>query len=348
VRFIDDRALAHLQRVSDEPDLTGTRYRLLGELGRGGMGAVHLVLDEELGREVALKVARATGPAGGAGDPGDPATAELAELAELAGRLRQEARIIAGLEHPGIVPVHDVGLLPDGRVYYVMKRVRGERLDRWAARKPGQGALLRLFQRICETVAFAHAHGVIHRDLKPENVMVGEFGEALVLDWGIARPASAADGGGEAGQAVGTPAYMAPEQARGEAQAIDARTDVYGLGAVLYFLLAARAPFDGPSARAVIDRVAGEAPSPLRGVQPAVPRRLESICAKAMARDPADRYGSADLLAADIGRFLDGEPVAAHRESALETVSRLASRHAVLLSLLGTYLLVRVLLALLT
>ena len=145
------------------------RYRILRELGRGGMGAVYLADDTVLGRKVALKVV-ATGVS-------DPAAAE---------RMLREARIIARLEHPGIVPVHDAGALPDGRVFYAMKRVDGSRLDALAPGMP-LAERLRVFQRVCDAVAFAHAHGVIHRDLKPSNVMVGRFGEVLVMDWGIAK-----------------------------------------------------------------------------------------------------------------------------------------------------------------
>jgi serine/threonine protein kinase len=350
VRFIGDDALEHLCRVTDEPDLSATKYRLAGEIGRGGMGAVYVAEDGELGREVALKVT----------------TYELGP--EIAERLRREARVLARLEHPGIVPVHDFGILPDGRAFYVMKLVRGRRLDAWAREHADRRAALRLFQRVCEAVAFAHAAGVLHRDLKPENVMVGSFGEALVMDWGIAKelarlappdapagaePRALPDSMGDtlpasgeqtaAGAVLGTPAYMAPEQARGEIDSLDARADVYGLGAMLYFLLAGRPPFDGDSPRAIVARVLDAPPPPL-GAD--VPAPLAAIAHKALAKEPAARYQTALDLARDVDAWLDGNPVSAHPETTIERAVRLARRHAVLLALLGAYLLVRVLLAL--
>ena len=312
--WLSDAVLEHVGAVAEEPDLSGTKYRMKGPLGRGGMGVVYAVHDVELGREVALKVSSSANLDG-----------------EEHERLRREARILARLEHPGIVPVHDMGTLPDGRVFYVMKRVKGERLDAWVKHVVDRRARLRLFQRVCEAVALAHAQeeAVVHRDLKPENVMVGAFGEALVMDWGLAKVlAGELAGAAEDGAVLGTLAYMAPEQARGDGRAVDARTDVFGLGGILHFLLAGGAP----GARSLAD------------ADPAVPPPLVSICARARAAEPAARYPGAIELAADVGRYLDGDRVLAHREGVGERLARFASRNAVVLSLLGAYVILRLLL----
>lgn len=213
--FLSEDTIARLRDAAERPDLTGTRYELLRELGRGGMGIVYEVRDLQLERSVAMKVVD------------DEWSAEV--------------RVIAALEHPGIVPVHDAGELPDGRFYYTMKLVRGARLDAWLGEGHPLTERLRLFARVCEPLAFAHARGVVHRDLKPENVMVGELGAVLVMDWGVSNIA-------------GTPGYMPPERHR------DARSDVYALGALLRVVLqhestrplraiAARAMHDDPSMR---------------------------------------------------------------------------------------------------
>ena len=319
--MISDAALRHLREVADLPDLSGTPYEIVEPLGRGGMGAVYLAMDRKLDREVALKVVQI--PEGSQ---------------ERVDRLLREAKVLARLEHPGIVPVHDAGLLPDGRAYYAMKRVRGRRLDAYA-REASLTDRLRAFERICEAVAFAHAHGVIHRDLKPENVMVGAFGEVLVMDWGVAKvrdfpsPSSPGGSGGRLGEEgrggegsdgratldgtiLGTPGYMAPEQERGDVARIDERTDVWALGAILQFLLAGADP----------------------------PRPLEAIRRRAMAAEPEARYPDVEELAADLARYLAGLPVGAHRESLLERAGRFARRHRVAILLILAYVVMRALL----
>jgi serine/threonine protein kinase len=283
------------------------------------MGSVWEAEDPALGRNVAIKVLDLPDPSG-----------------DLTARLRREARVLALLEHPGIVPVHDVGSLPDGRPFYSMKLVRGERLDESAARLATLPERLRLFLRVCQPVAYAHARGVVHRDLKPGNVMVGPFGEVLVLDWGIARLLAEAEPGDEdagsprgAGQArealreertaagtiLGTPGFMAPEQERGDGD-VDHRADVFALGALLRTFAAG---VSGPN------------------------RRLAAIVSKAMASRTGERYADVASLATDVTRFLDGEPVSAYRERPWERAARFASRHRVALLLLATYLAARAL-----
>jgi serine/threonine protein kinase len=295
------------------------RYEIGDLIGEGGMGSVYLARDRELGRDVALKVLR------------DPApTADERE------RLVREARILASLEHPGIVPIHDVGTLPDGRLFYVMKRVRGERFDDFVRGPRSRTELLRAFLQMCDAVAFAHAAGVIHRDLKPQNVMLGAFGEVLVLDWGVAKASRSPlpqVGEAAAGTAAGTPGYMAPEQLSGEA---DERADVYGLGGVLFFLLTS------------------EHPSPARDtadqwrIGTTVPPALCAICGRARAADPAARYQSVKSMATDIANYLDALPVAAHAEGIVERARRIALRHRTAILLVLAYLVMRVALLIFT
>ena len=310
---LSDATLRHLQEVADLPDLSGTPYEIVETLGRGGMGTVYRAIDHRLDREVALKVVQLS--------QGD------------VDRLLREARVLARLEHPGIVPVHDAGLLPDGRAFYAMKRVHGQRLDEHA-RAVSLPERLRAFQRICEAVAFAHAHGVIHRDLKPENVMVGPFGEVLVMDWGVAKvanlpplPGGVGGGPGEEGRGgegtahgtiLGTPGYMAPEQERGEVERIDERTDVWSLGALLQFLLTDELP----------------------------PRPLEAIRRRAIAAEPEARYQKVEDLSADLSLYLAGLPVGAHPEGLFEKMGRFARRYRVPILLVLAYVIMRAILLL--
>lgn len=292
--WLGDATLEHLRDVAEWPDL-GERYEVTRRLGQGGMGAVYGVRDRLLDREVAVKV-----------------LADVEPSRELADRLLAEAKILGRLEHPGIVPVHDAGVLADGRVFYVMKLVRGERLDA-ALSSRSLGDRLELFVRICEAVSFAHAHGVVHRDLKPENIMLGSFGEVLVMDWGVATPAGSAPRN-EA--AVGTPGYMAPEQQANDA-AVDARADVYALGVILEGMLP-----DAP-------------------VKP-----LRAVAHKAAAREADARYESVAALALDIVRYRDGVPVSAYREPLQERLARVYQRHKLPVMLVLVYMIVRVILLL--
>src|ERR1700722_7277856 len=321
MKFLSDKAIERLRAGAEEPDLAGTRYRLLERVARGGMGVVYAAEDEKLERRVALKVLDVPGTDG-----------------DLANRLMREARVIARLEHPGIVPVHDVGTLPDGRVFYTMKLVQGQRLDQHAAELGGVPERLRTFQKICEAVAFAHAHDVVHRDLKPQNIMVGRFGEVLVMDWGLAKLLNATTTATDAenigtekardeqalgtdtghGVILGTPGYMAPEQARGEVAAIGPRADVYSLGAVLKFLLVGAGSGSRPTSRA-----------------------LAAIAGKATAEDAEQRYGSVEELASDVAHYLDGLPVCAYPEGPIRRAWRWVIKNRAWILLIVAYLVMR-------
>lgn len=303
------------------------RYELLEEIGRGGMGIVYRARDRELGREVAIKI------------PHDARSFALER------RLRTEARVLARLEHPGIVPIHDVGRFADGRLFYVMKRVRGRTLREHLRDLTTQTDRLRLFGRICEPVAFAHAHGCIHRDLKPDNVMVGPYGEVMVMDWGVARMAGGPDDapgpaepwsaeGTKPGTVVGTVGFMPPEQASGASSTIDERADVYSLGALLYLLLAGEAPGASDPGEAIRRRSD-------------VPRPLRSICARALALGPDDRYRSVSALAADVARFEAGQAVEAHEETLVDRAVRFTRTYRTAILLVLAYVVMRTLVALL-
>ncbi|MFL5245388.1 MAG: serine/threonine-protein kinase [Gemmataceae bacterium] len=309
MKWLSDATLEHLRQVADWPDLTGTKYEVVEKVGQGGMGSVYLATDQELDRPVALKVVNSL--------PGDQeATASRID----------EARILARLEHPGIVPVHDAGMLPDGRFYYAMKYVRGQRLDDPARVRETRDQRLQLFSKVCQAVSFAHAQGVIHRDLKPANIMTGPFGEVLVMDWGLAS-VSQGDlkdtGNGQAGW--GTPGYMAPEQAQGRG---DERTDVYALGGILYFLLTARGPGSIKPRR----------------VDSTIPRALEAVCLKALSEDRDTRYASVTALMDDLHRFQEKLPVTAYPEGLTRASLRLASKYRVPIGLILAYLAMRVML----
>ena len=317
MNWLSDQKVRRLLEIADRPDFTETRYEILDEIARGGMGAVFLARDMRLDRLVAIKVLNTSEV--------NPAMVE---------RMQREAYIIARLEHPGIVPVHDLGMLTDGRIFYVMKYVRGKRLDEHVDTSISLNDRLRLFRTACKAVAFAHAQKVVHRDLKPENIMVGPFGEVLVMDWGIAKDFESEQSdtrvvntaGSRAttghGTVLGTPAFMSPEQARGEVELVDERSDVYSLGAILEDLI-----FHQPASN-----------------KTKVPKRLAAICRYAMADELDSRYANAEELARDIDRFIDGQPVTAYRESIRERVGRWALKHRLLLILVLTYLLLRAIL----
>lgn len=320
MRWISDSTVGRLQESLQLPDLAHPRYRAVKFLARGGMGTVWLAEDTALHRRVAVKILdaddRADAPAG-----------------DLAARLEREALVLARLEHPGIVPVHDAGRLVDGRVFYCMKYVEGETLDRHVNGMT-LTQRLQLLLRIAEPLAFAHSQGVLHRDLKPGNIMIGAFGEVLIMDWGLAKvsgelqeaqerdhgepSAPRPDSRTAHGSVLGTPGYMSPEQARGEHD-LDERTDVFSFGAVLGFMLA------GQSGRV------------------GAPKALKAICDKATAADRSQRYRTVQEMSGDLRRFLDGEPVSAYREGPAEIALRFYRRYKVAVVLVLAYVIMRVL-----
>jgi WD40 repeat protein/serine/threonine protein kinase len=323
----------------------GSRYQIVREHAKGGLGIVFLARDTELNRQVALKEIQD----------------HFADDAISRARFLTEAEVTGGLEHPGIVPIYGLGQYDDGRPFYAMRFIKGDSLkdaiarfhqaDKDARREPGERALslqtlLRRFLDVCNAIQYAHDRGVLHRDLKPGNIMIGKYGETLVVDWGLAkvtgRVESAARLGNEAtlrpglsgnssatvaGQALGTPAYMSPEQAEGKLELLGPVSDVYSLGATLYALLTGHAPVEGSDIATTLTRVmAGDIPPP-RTVNPRVPRAMDAICRKAMTLRATDRYGSAQELAADVERFLADEPVTAAPEGPSQRLARWSRKH---------------------
>ncbi len=330
------------------PSATGPRYRVLRAHAEGGLGKVFVARDEELGREVALKEIKP----------------QYADHPDSRSRFLLEAEVTGGLEHPGIVPVYGLGAYPDGRPYYAMRFIKGDDLkdaiQRFheadtSGRDPGERSLalrqlLRRFVDVCNAVGYAHSRGVLHRDLKPGNVMLGKYGETLVVDWGLAkavgrtgpdrfgpeltlRPdAAGAVTATHAGAAVGTPAYMSPEQADGCVDSLGPASDIYGLGAILYNLLTGQTPVRGQTVLEVLVKVKCGEVVPPRQAKPSVPPALEAVCLKALALKPEDRYASALDLGADVEHWLADEPVSAWREPPRERARRWVRRHQALVA----------------
>jgi eukaryotic-like serine/threonine-protein kinase len=318
-----------------------SRYRIMRTHAHGGLGQVYVARDLELNRDVALKEIKLDH----ANDPRSRA------------RFVLEAEITGGLEHPGIVPVYGLGQYADGRPYYAMRFIRGESLkdaiDHFHKHRPATNDyqsvafrnLLNRFIAVCNAIDYAHSRGVLHRDLKPANIMIGKYGEAFVVDWGLARAKGQNDTSGASGEqilhprsasgsvntmigsAVGTPNYMSPEQAAGRLEDVSPLSDVYSLGATLYSILTGKSPFREKDMGKMLRRVQrGEFPRP-RALRPTVPPPIEAICLKAMSVKPPDRYASPAALAADLERWLADEPVSARRESLPERAGRWARRH---------------------
>jgi serine/threonine-protein kinase len=318
------------------------RYQVVRPHARGGLGEVFVARDQELDRQVALKEIQL----------------DFAHDPHSRSRFLLEAQITGGLEHPGVVPVYGLGQYNDGRPYYAMRFIEGvtlkEAIQKFhEADVPGRDRgerslalrqLLTRFVAVCNAIAYAHSRGVVHRDIKPANVMLGKYGETLVVDWGLAktvgRPESAPDAaeatlrpstsGGvtatEQGAVRGTPAYMSPEQAAGQTDQVGPASDIYSLGATLYTLLTGQVPVTGASIKRVLEKVRQGDLVPPRQAKKAVPRALEAICLKAMALNPKARYATAQELAADVEHWLADEPVAAYREPLRSRASRLVRR----------------------
>lgn len=328
------------------PGLTGGRFRILKSHARGGLGEVFVAEDLELHREVALKEIQN----------------RYSDDASSRGRFVLEAEITGNLEHPGIVPVYGLGAYPDGRPFYAMRFIKGDNLKEAIEGFHARGGnfvsvefrrLLARFVDVCNAIAYAHSRGVLHRDLKPGNIMLGKFGETLVVDWGLAkvvnRPKSIPDtkrlaevedtlrpASGSAvdetlpGRAVGTPMFMSPEQAAGEIDKLGPATDVYSLGATLYVLLAGKPPFGQKAVIEILDAVQrGDFPAPQQ-VNPKIPPGLNAVCIKAMALKPLDRFSSGLELASEIERWLADEPLESFREPLKVRVLRWVRRHRTL------------------
>ena len=313
------------------------RYRVLRVHAEGGLGEVSVAQDQELNREVALKTIR---------EDFDSDDAALS-------RFLLEAQVTGALEHPGIVPVYGLGEGPDGKPHYAMRFIRGESLKdavpnvHASTEDEHRRGIRRLLQRlidVCNAVEYAHSRGVIHRDIKPANIMLGKYGETLVVDWGLAKvigrddsvpddgestvsPESGSGVGTLVGRAIGTPNYMPPEQAEGRLADIGPTSDVYSLGATLYFILTGKRPFGGQQISELLASVqAGHFPRPSR-IKPDVPPAMEAICLRAMSKEPTDRYQSPRAFADDIERYLADEPVLAHADSFTERSRRWSRKH---------------------
>jgi serine/threonine-protein kinase len=341
--------------IEDQASVPVLRFRILHKHAEGGLGAVFVAHDEELHRQVALKEIKE----------------KYADHAESRSRFLREAEVTGGLEHPGIVPVYGLGRYPDGRPFYAMRFIKGDSL-RDAIRRfhaandrqpdPGERSLafrelLGRFVDACNALAYAHARGILHRDVKPHNIMLGKYGETLVVDWGLAKVIGSRDGlagseegtlqlmAGEgttptqAGDVMGTPTYMSPEQAGGQLERLGPVSDIYSLGATLYELLTGTEPFRGRDVGEILAKVKRGDWLPPRKIGKDVPQALDAVCCKALALRPEERYASALQLAADIEHWLADEPVAAYREPWTARLGRWGRRHRVVVAAAGVLLL---------
>jgi WD40 repeat protein/serine/threonine protein kinase len=340
--------------VSDEQP---GHYTVRGVHGRGGQARVMLAFDEHIGRDVALKELLPDADeeetmASGRGDP-----------LSIPGIVRflREARVTGQLEHPNIVPVYELGRREDGLLYYTMRLVRGETLEKKLNQCKDLSDRLKHmgpFWDICNAIAYAHSRGVVHRDIKPSNIMVGEFGETVLLDWGIAKVKGRKDLGAReierdlallheegieqtvAGSAIGTPSYMSPEQADGDIDHIDEISDVWSLGAVLYEILTGVPPYDGKTRMEILVKVGRKPVKPVRERRPDAPADLTAIAEKCLQKNKRHRYQSARELSEDVGAYMTGRRVGAYAYSAWELLKRFAAQNRTTFVAIGLILLV--------
>ena len=361
-----DESFTERLKTSAAASTAGARYEPRSELGRGGMGLVLQMRDNDLRRDVAMKVMRA--------DRVDSSTRNGQVALQ---RFVEEAQITGQLEHPNIVPIHELGADAGGRVYFTMKMVRGQPLsailreirrgDATTIREYPLDRLLQIFLKVCDALSFAHAHNVVHRDLKPDNIMVGRFGEAMVMDWGLARVLDRHEDAEPGiietdsrsgldterkpsvlsmeGSIAGTPAYMAPEQARGEISRIDQRTDIFALGAILYEMLVLKPPYAGEGGSAVLESAAaGRVVDPFKRVAMdeqlrdglkrlpggVIPPELAAIAMHALNPRIDDRYPTVRALHADVENFIAGRPVSVRQDPISVRVAKWVRRHPTL------------------
>ncbi len=339
---VGDSAAASHDRASGAGLSDGSSYRLGATLGEGGMAVVYEASDQSLDRTVAVKFLRD----------------ELANRPEMRERFVDEARILGRLAHPGVVPVYEAGRTADRRLFYSMKRVRGQTLHRMLNARGydelrDRASITRfvdLFLKICETMAAAHADDIIHRDLKPDNVMVDDFGAVYVMDWGIAKQLTREQDGRvsdssrtRVGVVMGTPDYMAPELASGQSDQSDRQTDVFSLGIILYEILTGTNPFRTGDARQSMKGILHHDPPEPRKVNRPAGRTLSAICMKALSKDPFRRYESARELGDDIRAFREARAVSAIEPRLIDRISRWARRRPAAAASLGTLLVVVVL-----
>jgi WD40 repeat protein len=318
------------------------RYLHRSEMARGGHGRVLVVHDTIMGREVAMKLLAP------AAVPGGSPSEQLRRSAELTLRFLREVRIAGQLAHPTVIDVYELGRRTDGTYYFTMQYVRGRTLAEALARADGLRGRLQLLGHladVCNGIAYAHSRGVLHRDLKPTNVMIGDFGETVILDWGLAGRRSAGQQPGptplpadEAGAVdaqprtldgtfLGTPAYMSPEQASGRVERIDERSDIWGLGALLHELLTGHPPFEGTSSLEILEKVLTSPVPPVRSICPDAPPELAAVAEKALRRDKTQRYATARELGSDITAYMTGNRVSAHRYRARDLLRHFVARH---------------------